>query len=121
MVMEKVQLTEEQWRERLTPEQYQVLRKAGTEPPFTGEMLSVKDDGTFTCAACGLELFDSSTKYESGSGWPSFWASLGSDRVALHEDALTSWCVRRCAAPAATRTWGTCSTTAPTPPGSASA
>lgn len=84
--MEKVELTEEQWRERLTPEQYQVLRKAGTEPPFTGELLSVKDDGTFTCAACGLELFDASTKYESGSGWPSFWASLGSDRVSLHQD-----------------------------------
>jgi peptide-methionine (R)-S-oxide reductase len=84
--MEKIELTEEQWRERLTPDPYQVLRKAGTERPWTGELLSVKDDGTFTCAACGLELFDSSTKYESGSGWPSFWAALGSDRVTLIED-----------------------------------
>jgi peptide-methionine (R)-S-oxide reductase len=84
--MEKIELTEEQWRARLTPDQYRVLREAGTEPPFTGELLSVKDDGTFTCAACGLELFDSSTKYESGSGWPSFWAALGSDRVRLIED-----------------------------------
>lgn len=84
--MDTVELTEEQWRERLSPEQYRVLREAGTEPAFTGELLSVKDDGTFTCAACGLELFDSSTKYESGSGWPSFWAALGNDRVKLIED-----------------------------------
>lgn len=84
--MEQLDLTEEQWRERLTPEQYRILRQAGTEPAFTGELLSVKDDGTFVCAACGLELFDSSTKYESGSGWPSFWAALGSDRVKLIED-----------------------------------
>lgn len=85
-VMEKLELTEEQWRERLTPDQYRILRQAGTERPFTGELLSVKDDGTFTCAACGLELFDASTKYESGSGWPSFWQSLGADRVKLIED-----------------------------------
>lgn len=84
--MEKIELTEEQWREKLTPDQYRVLRQAGTERPWTGELLSVKDDGTFTCAACGLELFDASTKYESGSGWPSFWASLGEDRVKLVED-----------------------------------
>ena len=84
--MEKLELTEEQWRERLTPEQYRVLRQDGTERPWTGELLSVKDDGTFTCAACGLELFDASTKYESNSGWPSFWASLGADRVQLIED-----------------------------------
>ncbi|MDO9353856.1 MAG: peptide-methionine (R)-S-oxide reductase MsrB [Solirubrobacteraceae bacterium] len=84
--MEKIELTEEQWRERLSPDQYRVLRQAGTERPFTGELLNVKDDGTFTCGACGLELFDASTKYESGSGWPSFWASLGEDRVKLIED-----------------------------------
>jgi peptide-methionine (R)-S-oxide reductase len=84
--MEKLELTEEQWRERLSPEQYQVLRKAGTERPWTGELLSVKDDGTFSCAACGLALFDASTKYESGSGWPSFWSALGPDRVTLVED-----------------------------------
>lgn len=84
--MEKLELTEEQWRERLSPERYRVLRQNGTEPPFTGELLSVKQDGTFTCAACGLELFDASTKYESGSGWPSFWAALGADRVSLIED-----------------------------------
>ena len=84
--MEKIELTEEQWREKLSPDQYRVLRQAGTERPWTGELLSVKDDGTFTCAACGLELFDSSTKYESGSGWPSFWQALGSDRVKLIED-----------------------------------
>ncbi len=84
--MEKIEITEEQWRERLDPDRYRILRQAGTERPFTGELLSVKDDGTFTCGACGLALFDSSTKYESGSGWPSFWASLGADRVKLIED-----------------------------------
>jgi peptide-methionine (R)-S-oxide reductase len=84
--MEKLELTEEQWRERLDPDRYRVLRQAGTERPWTGELLSVKEDGTFTCGACGLELFDASTKYESGSGWPSFWASLGTDRVKLIKD-----------------------------------
>ncbi|MEH3052761.1 MAG: peptide-methionine (R)-S-oxide reductase MsrB [Patulibacter minatonensis] len=84
--MEKIELTEEQWRERLSPDQYRILREAGTERPFTGELLSVKENGTFACAACGLELFDASTKYESGSGWPSFWAALGPDRVKLIED-----------------------------------
>lgn len=84
--MEKLELTEEEWRERLSPEQYQVLREAGTERPWSGELLNVKENGTFTCGACGLELFDASTKYESGSGWPSFWQSLGDDRVKLIED-----------------------------------
>ncbi len=65
--------TEEEWRERLTEEEYRILREAGTEPRFSGEHLDTKADGTFVCAGCGAELFDSETKYDSGSGWPSFY------------------------------------------------
>jgi peptide-methionine (R)-S-oxide reductase len=83
--MEKVLKSEQEWRQELTPEQYHVLREAGTERPFTGALLRNKEAGTYTCAACGNELFDSQTKYESGSGWPSFYdARPGS--VTLIED-----------------------------------
>ena len=83
--MEKLQKTEQEWRELLTPEQYAVLRQAGTERPGTGALLHNKGDGTYRCAACGNELFDSGTKYESHSGWPSFYdARPGS--VELLED-----------------------------------
>jgi peptide-methionine (R)-S-oxide reductase len=71
--MEKVTKSEQEWLEELGPERYQVLRQSGTERPFTGALLQNKDDGTYTCAACGNQLFDSDTKYESGSGWPSFY------------------------------------------------
>jgi peptide-methionine (R)-S-oxide reductase len=64
--------TDEQWREKLTPEQYQVMREAATERPFTGQYLDTDDDGIYLCAACGNPLFDSDTKFHSGSGWPSF-------------------------------------------------
>lgn len=75
-----------QWRERLTPQQYTIMRQKGTEAPFTGALLDNKDTGVYRCAACGLELFKSDAKYDSGSGWPSFWATLAGDRVALHAD-----------------------------------
>jgi peptide-methionine (R)-S-oxide reductase len=65
--------TEAEWRERLTDEEYEILRERGTEPKFSGDLLDVKDDGTFTCAGCGAPLFASDEKFESGSGWPSFW------------------------------------------------
>jgi len=64
--------TEEQWREQLTPEQYEILRRKGTEPPFSGEYAFSKEDGMYRCAACGNELFSSDAKFESGTGWPSF-------------------------------------------------
>jgi len=65
--------TDEEWREILTDEEYRILREAGTEPKFSGDLLDVKDDGTFRCAGCGTELFSSDEKFESGTGWPSFW------------------------------------------------
>jgi peptide-methionine (R)-S-oxide reductase len=71
--MEKVTKSEQEWRQELDPERYSVLREAGTERPFTGALLHNKSDGTYTCAACGNQLFDSDTKYDSGSGWPSFY------------------------------------------------
>ena len=80
--MEKVQKTEEQWRAELAPDQYAVLRGAATEPPWAGRYVDTKADGTYRCAACGLELFDSDTKYDSGSGWPSFTAPADEGAVA---------------------------------------
>jgi len=65
--------SEEEWQEMLTDEEYRVLREAGTEPRFSGDLLDIKDDGVFQCAGCGAELFHSDEKYDSGSGWPSFW------------------------------------------------
>lgn len=79
-------LTDEQWKKKLTSEQYAILRQKGTEAPFTGELLQNKDSGMYACAACGSELFDSKTKFESGSGWPSFYDVAGSDRVRLVDD-----------------------------------
>ncbi len=82
----QVQRSEAEWRELLTPEQYHVLREAGTERPWSGEYVSSHVDGTYRCAACGAEMFDSSTKYESGSGWPSFYEAKVADAVELIED-----------------------------------
>ena len=73
--------TEAEWREQLTPEQYHVLREKGTERPFTGKYVNCHEDGTYTCAACGAALFDSNTKFESGSGWPSFYEPVDSQSV----------------------------------------
>ena len=84
--MEKVEKTEQEWREQLTPEQYKILREAGTEPPFTGIYNDAKHDGTYRCAACGLELFSSDTKFDSGTGWPSFTEPAVADAVELSED-----------------------------------
>ena len=83
---ERAELTEDEWRERLTPEQYNVLRQKGTERAFTGKYVNVHDDGAYLCAGCGAELFRSDTKFESGSGWPSFWEPSVADNVAVHED-----------------------------------
>ncbi len=79
--------TEDEWRAKLGPERYAVLRQAGTERPFTGELLNNHDDGTFVCGACELPLFLSGAKFESGSGWPSFFEALSPDAVELIDDS----------------------------------
>jgi len=78
--------TEAEWREILTPLQYKILRNKGTERAFTGPLYEEKRPGKYSCAACGAHLFESDTKYESGSGWPSFYAPVAEGRVALHDD-----------------------------------
>jgi peptide-methionine (R)-S-oxide reductase len=80
---DKVRKTDEEWRKILTPEQYQVMRCSATERPFTGKFWNHKEDGTYVCAGCGAELFASEAKYESGSGWPSYWAPI--DKQAIGE------------------------------------
>jgi peptide-methionine (R)-S-oxide reductase len=79
-------LTDEEWKKKLTPEQYRILREKGTEAPFTGELLHNKDTGNYMCAACGAMLFDSETKFDSGSGWPSFYDVASAESVKLVED-----------------------------------
>jgi peptide-methionine (R)-S-oxide reductase len=83
---ESLARTEEEWRRRLTPEQFEVLRNKGTERPFTGVYASAKEPGMYRCAGCNAELFSSETKFESGTGWPSFWEPIEPDAVELHED-----------------------------------
>jgi peptide-methionine (R)-S-oxide reductase len=78
--------TEDEWRSRLTPDQYRILREAGTERAFTGTYVDTEDDGTYRCAACGNALFESHVKYHSGSGWPSFTEAVSPDAVTLIED-----------------------------------
>jgi len=78
--------TEAEWRERLTDEEYRILREAGTEPRFSGDLLDVHEDGTFTCAGCGAVLFDSDAKFDSGSGWPSFSEVLDEETVETRLD-----------------------------------
>lgn len=82
----QVQKTDEQWRQELEPDRYAVLRNAGTEPPFTGAYVHDKTDGVYSCGACGARLFDASTKYDSGTGWPSFTEPAARDAVELVED-----------------------------------
>jgi peptide-methionine (R)-S-oxide reductase len=84
--MEKVDLPDAEWRERLSPERYHVLREGGTERAFTGVLYDNHEEGGYACAGCGAMLFDSGTKYDSGSGWPSFTAPAAKDHVTLHED-----------------------------------
>ncbi|HSR29415.1 MAG TPA: peptide-methionine (R)-S-oxide reductase MsrB [Anaerolineae bacterium] len=83
---EKIVKSEKEWREQLTPDQYHIMRQKGTERPFTGEYYTFKGDGTYRCAACGNELFSSETKYESGSGWPSFWAPVSESNIETELD-----------------------------------
>ena len=82
----KVQLTDEEWRERLTPEQYEILRRKGTERAFTGAYWDEHAPGVYRCAGCGSEIFRSDTKFESGTGWPSFFEPTSLDSVVIETD-----------------------------------
>jgi peptide-methionine (R)-S-oxide reductase len=85
--MGKTERTDEEWRRSLTPQQYEVLRQRGTEPPFTGAYVECHDEGTYRCAACGTALFSSEAKFDSGSGWPSFVDVLDEGAVDLLPDS----------------------------------
>ena len=85
--MREVTKTDQEWRKQLSESQYQILREAGTERPFTGDYVNTEEDGTYVCAACGSSLFSSETKYHSGSGWPSFWDVISLGNVELNEDS----------------------------------
>jgi len=82
----KIEKTEEEWKNELTPEQYAVCRNKGTERPFTGEYYDSKQPGVYKCVACGNELFDSGTKFDSGTGWPSFYKPVSEENVETEED-----------------------------------
>jgi len=82
----KVTKTDAEWKQQLTPEQYHITRQKGTERPFSGEYYNNKEKGVYRCVCCGTPLFDSETKYDSGSGWPSFWQPLTAENVAAEED-----------------------------------
>ncbi len=81
-----IEKSEKEWKKILTPDEFRVLRKKGTEPPFTGSLLHQKKDGTYVCAGCGNPLFSSETKFDSGSGWPSFFDTLSKNAVLLKSD-----------------------------------
>jgi len=81
-----VKKTEAEWRELLSPEQFHVMREKGTEPPFSGKLNKMVDDGIYRCAACNAELFTSDKKFDSGSGWPSFWLPVSADAITAIED-----------------------------------
>jgi peptide-methionine (R)-S-oxide reductase len=84
--MTEVTRTDQEWRAQLSPEQYRVRRMKGTEMPFSGRYVHTKEDGTYRCAACGAALFDSGTKFDSGTGWPSFTSPAAAEAVELHPD-----------------------------------
>jgi peptide-methionine (R)-S-oxide reductase len=82
----KIEKTNDEWKKELTPEQYHVCREKGTEPPFTGKYYKSKEPGVYKCTACGNPLFDSNTKYESGTGWPSFYKPISEENVETEDD-----------------------------------
>jgi peptide-methionine (R)-S-oxide reductase len=91
--MDKIVKTEAEWKAQLTPQQYTVTRKHGTERAFTGEYHDCRDPGVYECVCCGLPLFDAAAKFDSGTGWPSFWQPVAKDAVAQKEDR--SWFMTR--------------------------
>jgi len=89
----KIEKTEAEWRDLLSPEQFRVTRQKGTERAFSGAYWDTKEDGIYKCVCCGQPLFDAKTKFDSGTGWPSFWEPIATDNVALRAD--NSWLTRR--------------------------
>lgn len=89
--IEKIEKPDAEWKKILTPEQYRVMREEGTEPAFSGALWNNKNEGIYVCAACGLELFSSETKYKSGTGWPSFWEPVNETNVGSKEDNKYGW------------------------------
>lgn len=85
-LMERVEKTDEEWKKILTPKQFDVARKKGTEPPFTGKYHDCHEDGIYKCICCDVDLFDSKTKFESGTGWPSFWKPVAEENVKTETD-----------------------------------
>ncbi|WBF08745.1 peptide-methionine (R)-S-oxide reductase MsrB [Methanothermobacter thermautotrophicus] len=85
-MVERIELSDDEWREILDPEAFRVARKAGTEPPFTGKYHDLHDDGIYRCICCGTDLFDSETKFDSGTGWPSFYDVVSEHNIKLRED-----------------------------------
>jgi len=82
----KIKKDDSEWRKQLTPEQYKIAREKGTEPPFTGKYNNFNEEGVFVCVCCGNELFDSGSKYDSGSGWPSYWKPISEEKVKTESD-----------------------------------
>jgi peptide-methionine (R)-S-oxide reductase len=93
MAKQKVIKTKAEWQEQLTPEQYHVTRQKGTERAFTGQYYNSQEKGVYQCVCCGTDLFSSETKYDSGTGWPSFWEPIDEENVKTEED--NSWFMRR--------------------------
>ncbi len=91
--VDRVEKSDEEWRRQLTPDQYRIARGKGTEAPFCGTLLDNKQEGVYTCLCCGLPLFRSDAKFDSGTGWPSFFQPVAAENVASHED--TTWGMRR--------------------------
>jgi len=87
MIVKSEKRSEEEWRQLLTPEQFQVARKKGTEAPFTGLYWNNHEDGVYQCACCGTNLFSSDTKFDSGTGWPSFWAPIDAKKIKTQTDS----------------------------------
>ena len=83
---DKIVKSEQEWKQQLTPEQFEICRKKGTEPAFTGKYWDCKEKGVYRCTCCGVELFSSGTKFDSGTGWPSFWSPLQSENVKTEKD-----------------------------------
>ena len=83
---EKISKNDDEWRQQLSPDQFRICREKGTEPAFSGNYWNTKETGTYQCVCCGSELFDSSSKFDSGTGWPSFYQAINSEKVATKED-----------------------------------